>query len=59
MRSKYNITSEQVKELADKGFHQAEIERQLNCTRENIRQWCVRYDIKTVKRVSKVSNKVS
>lgn len=59
MRPKYNITSEQVKELADKGFHQAEIARQLNCSRENIRQWCNKHDIKTVKRASKVSNKVS
>lgn len=53
------ITVEQIKKLAEKGLHQAEIARQLNCSRENIRQWCVRYDIKTVKHFSKGSDKVS
>jgi orotate phosphoribosyltransferase-like protein len=59
MKTKYTITYKQIKELADKGLYQAEIARQLNCSRENIRQWCNRYDIKTVKHFSRRSNKVS
>lgn len=52
------ITKELIQELADKNLHQAEIARQLNCSRENIRQWCNKYDIKT-KRYGEQTNKVS
>lgn len=51
------ITVEQIKELADKGLYQAEIARQLNCSRENIRQWCTRYSIQTVKHKFRSSKK--
>jgi len=44
-----NITKEKIQELANKGLHQAEIARQLNCSRENIRQWCKRCNIKLTK----------
>lgn len=49
------ITVEQIKELAEKGLHQAEIARQLDCSRENIRQRCNKHGIQTVKYLNKSS----
>jgi hypothetical protein len=50
-------SKELIQELADQGLTQAQIAKKLNCSRENIRRQCNRYNIVIKKRgKSKVQN---